>query len=194
MSRESCAHSVVLQAAAHADAAPPTRARSWGQPEGDEPIIDAARIPLRSFGSGRSPQRTLAMYLWLRMLRPALTLAIWFCAVWYAWPYVLGARSQPEVLHLLSLYAVVIGVILVSMLAMAPLRRRQHEREAAPEQEQSSLFALASYIEVPPSRLSAWQRTRQLLVHHDNNGHLRDATDTAPAALQPARRRAKARR
>ena len=62
---------------------------------------------------------------------------------------------------------------------------RQHRREAPPEQEQSSLFALASYIEVPPARLSAWQRTRQLLVHHDNNGHLRDATDTAPGALEP---------
>jgi hypothetical protein len=22
-------------------------------------------------------------------------------------------------------------------------------------------------------------------VHHDNNGHLRDATDTAPGALEP---------
>jgi poly-beta-1,6-N-acetyl-D-glucosamine biosynthesis protein PgaD len=98
---------------------------------------------------------------------------------------VLGARSQPEVLHLLGLYAVVIGAILVSMLMMAPWRRRQHRREAPPEQEQSSLFALASYIEVPPARLSTWQRTRQLLVHHDNNGHLRDATDTAPGLLEP---------
>jgi poly-beta-1,6-N-acetyl-D-glucosamine biosynthesis protein PgaD len=192
MSRESRAHSFVLQAAAHADATPPARRRSWGQPEGDEPIIDAARISLRAFGSGRSPQRTLAMYLWLRVLRPSLTLAVWFCAVWYAWPYVLGARSQPEVLSLLGRYAVVIGVILGSMLMMAPLRRRQHERETPPDQEQSSLFALASYIEVPPSRLSAWQRTRQLLAHHDHDGQLRDATDSAPAAPEPQRRRANA--
>ncbi len=173
--------------------APPPRSRSWGQPAGDEPIIDAARISLRAFGNGRSPQRTLAMYLWLRVLRPAITVAIWFCAIWYAWPYVMGARSQPEVLHLLGLYAIVIGVILASMLVMGPLRRRQHRRETPPEKEQSSLFALASYIEVAPARLSTWQRTRQLLAHHDHHGQLRDATDSAPAALEeeavPAKRR-----
>ncbi len=167
------------------DLPPPSRRRSWGQPAGEEPIIDAARISLRAFGNGRSPQRTMAMFLWLRVLRPAVTIAIWFCALWYAWPYVLGARSQPEVLHLLGLYAVVIGVIGVSMLVMAPWRRRQQAREARPEEEESSLASLAAYIEVPPARLSTWQRTQQLLVHHDNNGHLRDATDTAPGALEP---------
>jgi poly-beta-1,6-N-acetyl-D-glucosamine biosynthesis protein PgaD len=166
--------------------APPPRLRSWGQPAGEEPIIDAARIPLHAFGDGRSPQRTLAMYLWLRVLRPALTIASWFCAIWYAWPYVMGARSQPEVLHLLGLYAIVIGAILASMLLMGPLRRRQHRRETPPEKEQSSLFALASYIAVPPARLSDWQRIRQLRVHHDHHGQLRDAADhdTTPAALE----------
>ncbi|WP_051236467.1 poly-beta-1,6-N-acetyl-D-glucosamine biosynthesis protein PgaD [Ottowia thiooxydans] len=163
---------------------PPARQRSWGQPEGDEPIIDAARIPLSAFGTGRSPQRALAMFLWLRLLRPAFTLAIWFCAIWYAWPYVLGARSQPEVRQLLGLYAIVIVVILLSMLVMGPLRRLQHQREAPSKHEHSSLSALASYIAVPPARLSAWQRTRQLLAHHDRNGQLRDAIDSAPAPLQ----------
>jgi len=167
------------------DTPPPSRRPSWGQPAVEEPIIDAARISLSAFGNGRSRQRTMAMYLWLRVLRPAVTIAIWFCAIWYAWPYVLGARSQPEVRHLLGLYALVIGAILVSMLAMAPWRRRQQKRESPPDQEQSSLFALASYIEVPPARLSTWQRTRQLLVHHDRDGQLRDATDTAPGALEP---------
>lgn len=162
----------------------PARQRSWGQPDVDEPIIDAARIPLSAFGRGRSPQRALAMFLWLRLLRPAVTLAIWFCAIWYAWPYVLGARSQPEVWQLLGLYAIVIGVILLSMLVMGPLRRLQHQREEPSKYEQSSLFALASYIAVPPALLSTWQRTRQLLVHHDRDGQLRDATDTSPAPLQ----------
>lgn len=165
---------------------PPVRRRSWGQPAGEEPIIDAARISLRAFGSGRSPQRTLAMYLWLRVLRPAVTVAIWFCAIWHAWPYVLGARSQPEVLHLLGLYATVIGVILVSMLLMAPFRRLQQLRETPPDQEQSSLFALASYIAVPPARLSTWQRARQLLVHHDRDGQLRHAEDAALGLPEPA--------
>lgn len=167
------------------DTIPPIRRHSWGQPAGEEPIIDAARIPLRAFGAGRSPHRTLAMYLWLRVLRPAVNVAIWFCAIWYAWPYVLGARSQPEVLHLLGLYAVVIGAILASMLAIAPLRRMQHRREAPADEEHSSLFALASYISVPPARLSDWQRARQLLVQHDLHGHLHDAQDTTPGLLEP---------
>ncbi|BEP94855.1 hypothetical protein GmRootA79_32390 [Acidovorax sp. A79] len=183
MSHEPDDHS--LPPAPHADVRPPSRRHSWGQPVGEEPIIDAARVSLQAFGAGRSPRRTLAIYLWLRVLRPALTLAIWFCAVWYAWPYVLNARSQPEVLHLLGLYAAVIAAILVSMLVVAPWRRRQHEREAPSTHEPSSLSALASYIDVPPARLSSWQRTRQLLVHHDHEGQLRDATDTTPGELEP---------
>jgi poly-beta-1,6-N-acetyl-D-glucosamine biosynthesis protein PgaD len=185
MHPESNLHTQAANTDTRHDTAPPVRRRSWGQPAGEEPIIDAARISLRAFGTGRSRQRTLAMYLWLRVLRPAVNVAIWFCAIWYAWPYVLGARSQPEVLHLLSLYAIVIGAILASMLAMAPLRRIQHRRGAPPDQEHSSLFALASYISVPPARLSAWQRARQLLVQHDLHGQLHDAQDTTPGRLEP---------
>jgi poly-beta-1,6-N-acetyl-D-glucosamine biosynthesis protein PgaD len=185
MHPESNLHTQATSTDTHPDTAPPVRRRSWGQPAGEEPIIDAARISLRAFGTGRSPQQALAMYLWLRVLRPAVNVAIWFCAIWYAWPYVLGAGSQPEVLHLLSLYAIVIGAILASMLAMAPLRRMQHRRGTPPEEEHSSLFALASYISVPPARLSAWQRTRQLLVQHDLHGQLHDAQDTSPALLEP---------
>lgn len=167
----------------------PERQRSWGQPAGDEPIIDAARISLDEYGEGRSPRRTMAMYLWLKLLRPAVTIAIWFCAIWYTWPYILGARSQPEVMHLLGLYAVVIAVIAVAMLAIAPLRRRQQRRETPPDAEQSSLFALASFIDVPPARLSAWQRTRQLLVQHDGDGHLKNALDTSAAPLETEKKK-----
>jgi hypothetical protein len=41
----------------HDDTPPPSRRRSWGQPEMEEPIIDAARISLTAFGNGRSPRR-----------------------------------------------------------------------------------------------------------------------------------------
>jgi hypothetical protein len=161
-----------------ASALPSRRPPSWGQPAGDEPIIDAARIPLGAFGTGRSRRRTLAMYLWLRVLRPSLTLAVWFFAVWYAWPYVLGMPSQPEVQNLLSVYAAMVGGILVLMLLIAPLRQLQRRRERAPEdREPSSLFALATYIEVPPLRLLAWQLTKQLIVRHKPDGHLEDAQD-----------------
>lgn len=163
---------------------PPRRPPSWGQPRGDEPIIDAARIPLRAFGTGRSRRRTLAIYLWLRVLRPLLTLAAWFFAAWYAWPYVLGMPSQPEVQDLLLLYAAVVAGVLVLMLLIAPLRRRQYRRERPPEErEPSSLFALATYIEVPPLRLLAWQLTKQLIVRHRPDGHLEDAQDSGPSSL-----------
>jgi hypothetical protein len=166
------------------DKLPPQRLRSWGQPEVDEPIIDAARIPLHAFGTGRSRRRTLAMYVWLRVARPSLTLGAWLVAAWYAWPYILGLPTHPEVLGLLERYVLIVGVILMLMLAMAPLRRMQYQRDRAPEDlEPSCLLDLASYIEVPPLRLLAWQLTKQLIVRHKPNGHLEDAQDSGSARL-----------
>lgn len=159
---------------------PPQRSPSWGQPEVDEPIIDAARIPLHAFGAGRSRWRTLAIYVWLRVVRPSVTLAVWLVVLWYAWPYVLGVPSQPQVLDLLELYGFIVCVIVLFMLAMAPLRHMQHQREpASGEQEPSSLLALATYVEVPPLRLLAWQLTKQLNVRHKPDGHLEDARDSS---------------
>lgn len=168
----------------------------WRRSAGDEPIIDAARIPLAAFRRGSAPsQPTLAKYVWLRVLRPALTLAMWSCVIGYAWPYVRGARAQPEVLQLLGLYGMVIVAILLAMLLMAPWRRRRQRSEAVPKQEPSSLFALAAYIHVPTARLSTWQRARQLRVQHDGNGRLRGAADgtcvtrlSAPQGADRARR------
>ena len=158
---------------------PPQRQPSWGQPEVDEPIIDAARIPLQAFGTGRSRRRTLALYVWLRVLRPSLTLAAWIVAAWYAWPYLLGMPTQPEVLDMLERYVLIVGVILLFMLTIAPLRHLQHQRERAPEErEPSCLLDLANYIEVPPLRLLAWQLTKQLIVRHKPDGHLEDARDS----------------
>ncbi len=162
------------------DKPPPSRSPSWGQPAVEEPIIDAARISLRAFGYGRSPRRTLAMFLWLRLLRPALTLAVWMVVGWYAWPYVLGAQTKPEVVELLVLYGFIVSFIVIVMLMIAPLRYLKLLREQAPldDDEPSSLFALASYMGVPPSRLSAWQRSKQLVVHHNASGALEKAVDS----------------
>ncbi|MFC6283784.1 MULTISPECIES: poly-beta-1,6-N-acetyl-D-glucosamine biosynthesis protein PgaD [Polaromonas] len=169
---------------AKADTVVPARRPSWGQPAVEEPIIDAARISLSAFGTGRSRLRTIAMYLWLRIIRPALTLGVWFIAIWHAWPYVLGTGSQPQALHLLGIYAIVIVVILALMLVIAPLRRWQQRRETPPDEEESSLFAMASYVDVTPSRLSKWQRTKKILVHHDKNGQLRNLTNTGTGRLE----------
>lgn len=165
---------------------PPPRRPSWGQPLVDEPIIDAARISLQAFGAGRSRRRTMVIFLWLRAIRPVVTLAVWFAAVWYAWPYVLGAQSKPEVKDLLILYAFIVSFILIFMLLIGPLRYLLWEREQAPEDEgePSSLFALASYMGIPPTRLSAWQRTKQLVVRHNSNGLLEEATNSEPMDLE----------
>jgi poly-beta-1,6-N-acetyl-D-glucosamine biosynthesis protein PgaD len=165
---------------------PPPRKPSWGQPPVDEPIIDAARISLKAFGSGRSRRRTMAMFLWLRVIRPALTLAAWFFAMWYAWPYVHGAQSKPEVMDLLILYAFVVSFILIFMLLIGPLRylQRQREKESEDEGVASSLFALASYLSIPPTRLLAWQRTKQLVVRHNPGGQLEEATDSELVGLE----------
>ena len=165
---------------------PPPRMPSWGQPPVDEPIIDAARISLQAFGAGRSRHRTMAIFLWLRAIRPVVTLAVWFAAVWYAWPYVLGAQSKPEVKDLLILYAFIVSFILIFMLLIGPLRYLLWQREQAPEDEgePSSLFALASYMGIPPTRLSAWQRTKQLVVRHNPSGLLEEATDSKSMELE----------
>lgn len=165
---------------------PPPRIPSWGQPLVDKPIIDAARISLQAFGAGRSRHRTIAMFLWLRAIRPAVTLAVWFVAVWYAWPYILGAQSKPEVKNLLILYAFIVSFILIFMLLIGPLRLLRWQREQAPEDEgePSSLFALASYMGLPPTRLSALQRTKQLVVRHKPSGLLDEATDSKPMELE----------
>ena len=163
---------------------PPARPPAWGQPVAEVPIIDAARIPLHAFGTGRSRRRTLVVYVWLRVLRPALTLAAWFVAAWYAWPYVLGLPAQPGVPDLLALYAAIVAAILALMLSIAPLRQLQLQRERAPEdREPSSLFALATYIEVPPLRLLGWQLTKQLVVRHTPDGSLEDAQDSGISGL-----------
>ena len=159
---------------------PPPRVPSWGQPPVDEPIIDAGRISLQAFGTGRTRRRTVAMFVWLRAIRPALTIGVWFAAAAYCWPYVLGAQSRPEVISLLILYGFIVSFILLFMLLIGPLRYLQSQRDKGPEDEgePSSLFALASYMGVTPTRLSAWQRTKQLVVLHNPGGLLKEATDS----------------
>ncbi|MDA7418450.1 poly-beta-1,6-N-acetyl-D-glucosamine biosynthesis protein PgaD [Xenophilus arseniciresistens] len=175
-----------------ASTALPPRQRPWSQPPGvEEPIIDAARVPLSTYlsrqGPPWSPLRRIATFVWLRMLRPLLTLFIWVAALMYAWPYVLGTPSQPETRHLLVLYAGVIAVIFVGMVMVAPVRRLQQRRSRQQfKADDSSLMALADLIEIPPAQLSLYQKARRLFVQHNPHGRLHQAMTQRPAP-QPMR-------
>lgn len=180
-----------------ASTALPPRQRPWSQPPGvEEPIIDAARVPLSTYlsrhGPPWSPLRRILTFVWLRLLRPLLTLFIWLAALMYAWPYVVGTPSQPETRQLLLLYAAVIGLIFVGMVLVAPVRRLQRRQSRQQfKVDDSSLMALADLIDMPPAQLSLYQKTQRLFVHHNPHGRLHQAVtqQPAPQPLHHAERR-----
>ncbi|RYF76500.1 MAG: poly-beta-1,6-N-acetyl-D-glucosamine biosynthesis protein PgaD [Comamonadaceae bacterium] len=163
--------------------------RPWSQPSHvDEPIIDAARVPLSAYfgrqGPSWSRSHKLSMYVWLHVLRPVITISVWAAGLWYAWPYVLDAPTQADTQRLLWLYAAIIGGIFMLMLVAAPLRRgRQSQKQSqAFVSDDSSLMALADYIEVAPAQLGLYQKTRRLFVQHGPHGQLRTAMTSNPGA------------
>lgn len=165
--------------------APMDAPRLWGQPPHvQEPIIDAARIPLSAYGPRWSPARKLRTCLWLRVLRPLFTGAVWAVAGYHAWRYLRDASAQPSTQQLLLLYALIIGGICVLMLVAAPLRRLQWRQPPVLQADGSSLMALAAYVELPPTQLSQYRQARLLLVHHNRQGRLREAQDTTPGDLR----------
>ncbi|RYF81686.1 MAG: poly-beta-1,6-N-acetyl-D-glucosamine biosynthesis protein PgaD [Comamonadaceae bacterium] len=161
--------------------------RPWSQPTHvDEPIIDAARVPLSAYldrqGPAWSRPHKLSMYVWLHLLRPVVTISVWAAGLWYAWPYVLDAPTQADTQRLLWLYAAIIGGIFCLMLVAAPLRRGRQKQSQAFVSDDSSLMALADYIEVAPAQLGLYQKTRRLFVQHSPHGRLRSAMTSNPDA------------
>lgn len=175
---------VARAADADADAAPP-RHRNWGQPHDvEEPIIDASRIPLSAYGGQWSTQRKWGTYVWLRLVRPLFTVAVWLAGLLYTWAYLTGAPVEPETERLLWLYAMIISGIFLLMLMMAPLRRMRQPRATQYQPDSSTLMALADYIQVPPEQLSRCQRAPSLLVRHNRHGRLRAAVMGGPDTTQ----------
>ena len=172
---------------ARSPASHPAGRRPWSQPPHvDEPIMDAARAPVCAYFSPGGPSwsrlRKIVMSLWLHVLRPLLTIGMWVGGLLYAWPYVLDAPRQPDTQQLLWLYAFIIGGIFCFMLLIAPLRKRQHRETKEFRTDDSTLMALADFIEVAPAELSLYQKTQRLFVQHNPHGRLRSAMTSSPAA------------
>ena len=166
-----------------ADTGKPSFQRNWGQPlQVQEPIIDAARVPLSAYSRSWSTPRRIGTYLWLRLLRPLLTVCVWLAGILYAWGQFSGAPVEPGVQRLLWVYAMIIAAIFLLMLSMAPLRRMRQQRSAEYQLDDSSLMALADYIEVPPAQLNLCQRAKSLLVRHSPHGRLLAAMSAGPDA------------
>lgn len=156
---------------------PGARAHDWAEP-GEEPILDAARVPLKSFRDNRPAYQAYIMYAWLHILRPVLLVAFWVGVVLYAWRHFFRPTEDMQDVSLLGLYALIVAGIFVVMLLIAPIRhfiRKDEDRKAA--REDSTAFDVADYADVPSRRLFSWRRARSLVVRHDRAGNLRDAAD-----------------
>jgi len=167
----------------------PPREREWAEPQGEVPVLDAARMPLSAFMRHKTPQGAVFMFVWLRIARPLLLAAFWVGVVFYAWHHFFQVWRPAEGTDLLTLYAASVLVILLVMLLLAPVRRRaiagEEGRGHSPD---STVAQLAEYTSLAPQHLTLWQRARRLLVQHDRDGRVTDAADldTEPAMLTPS--------
>ncbi|MBU1362011.1 MAG: poly-beta-1,6-N-acetyl-D-glucosamine biosynthesis protein PgaD [Gammaproteobacteria bacterium] len=171
---------------------PEERQRDWSEPQ-EEPILDAARVPLRAFRANKPTRSAYLAYLWLHALRPLLVVAFWIAVVLYAWRHFFQPTRSLDDSALLTLYAGLIGIIFLVMLVLAPLRKRVVDDEATRTQAPDSSMALiARSAGVEPERLSGWQQLRRLSVLHDDEGRVSQAADldTEAALLEPVRKRA----
>lgn len=156
---------------------PGERAHDWAEP-GEEPILDAARVPLQAFRDHRPAYKAYAMYAWLHILRPVLLVAFWVGVILYAWRHFFQTTDEARDVSLLGLYALIVAGIFVVMLLIAPIRhfiRKDEERGKVPAD--STAFDMADYAELPSRRLFSWRRARSLVVRHDRTGKLSDAAD-----------------
>lgn len=173
--------------AAAASARPGERAHDWAEP-GEEPILDAARVPLQAFRDHRPAYKAWAMYAWLHILRPILLVAFWVGVILYAWRHFFQTTDEAHDVSLLGLYAMIVAGLFIVMLPIAPVRhfiRKDEERDKVGTE--STAFDMADYAELPSRLLFSKRRARSLVVRHDRSGKLSDATnmDAQRAAIDP---------
>jgi poly-beta-1,6-N-acetyl-D-glucosamine biosynthesis protein PgaD len=158
-------------------AAPPPRARDWTERK-DAPILDAALVPLKTYRENKPWYSAYGLFLWLRVVRPLLTIAFWVAVVAYTVRHFFRPTEQMDDYRLLAVYGAVIIGIFIIMLMLAPVRRgAQRNEEFASLARRSTPAELAAYAELSNQRLSRWKFTRRLIAHHDKQGRLRHASD-----------------
>lgn len=156
---------------------PPARTRDWSERK-DAPILDAARVSLKTFRQNKPWYSAWGLFLWLRVVRPLLVITFWVAVLGYAVRHFFKPTERLNDYSLLAVYGAVILGIFVMMLILAPLRREaQRNDEQAAHARRSTPAELAAYAELNAKRLSRWKLTRRLLAYHDKRGRLRHAAD-----------------
>ena len=157
---------------------PPEQARkrrpSLAERRDDMPIIDNAQAPWSAL------RRRTGNLLWLRILRPVVVALLWLVVVRYAWTHFFGLPDDLPLWQQITLYGVAVGAILLAMLLLAPIRRREVGREAGGMAAPSTLSDMSDYAQLPEEELAELQQVQRLVVHHDAHGQLRKVEGSAP--------------
>jgi poly-beta-1,6-N-acetyl-D-glucosamine biosynthesis protein PgaD len=162
-----------MQRARQEEMAPASPKRP-ADPHGDAPIIDGARIPYGVLRQ-RFPRFGIWLFAWLRVIRPILVLAFWLLAVHYLWRHFFDLSDQFPVEQKFIFYSEVVVLILVLMLALAPLRRREVCRETADDTGPATLPEISDFAQLAEDELALWRDTQRLVAHHDRQGRLDNA-------------------
>ena len=141
------------------------------------PVIAASRVSL-DVVRRRWPVRGGWMFAWLRFIRPVVFVMLWLLLVRYVWKHFFGLPDELPLWQLIALYAVAVGVIVLVMLALAPMRRREQREEPAGEAQPSSLGEMSGFSGFAPSELGELQQAQRVVIHHDSDGLPDRAEDT----------------
>lgn len=174
---------------------PEEAAQSWVEPVAGQPIIDAARVPLRAFNAHKPRRSAFWMFTWLHYLRPVLVAGVWLVVAWYVWNHFFALPRSLEVWELVALYVAGILSILLVMLLLAPLRRREEQSEETQfgDSVHASTFPeMADYAGMPQRDLASVHLAQRVVVHHDEEGHV-SRLDMEPVEAEAALAAARAR-
>lgn len=141
------------------------------------PVIDASRVSLDVVRK-RWPARGEWMYAWLRVIRPAVFVLLWLVVARYAWSHFFGLPEELPVWQQIALYTVAVGVIVLVMLALAPLRRREVRDEPSGDTQPSTLSQMSEFSNFGPAELGELQYAQRVVMHHDSDGQPDRAEDT----------------
>lgn len=168
--------------------------RKNSRPEDDSrwdsamPTIDTSWTSLKDLRASPRIQHPLRTFVWLRYLRPLVLTAFWAFVLYFVWEYFfnLGIDRVRSPREALTRYALVSGVILLIMLAVAFLRQRQALRVRRTAGRGASPDGLAQYADVPRQQLGEWQNAQQMMVHHDDQGQVRSVNELTAASKGPS--------
>lgn len=161
--------------------------QSLAQRRADMPIIDAANAPMASL-ERKWPGRSVFIYLWLHIVRPLAVTLFWLLVVRYAWSHLFGAPEDLPMAQQVALYGIAVIMILLVMLALAPLRRREVQREPSGNTAPAPLEEMSEFANLRSDDLAGWQQEQRLVVHHDDHGVLDRADPDAPVPVRKPRR------